>query len=100
MISMNMEFFDSIEHGSIFIKSSDNGEEFLLHSSIVALCHIEQYRKTSNRNILLHNHSTYLGVTGICVDVERKVVIWITDESILGQDSLDGKESLLAFIGS
>ena len=78
-----MEFMTTEKHIAVLTKSFNNTEEFFFSGGIILLGSIEFARIECNGCVFLHNNRAQLIIRGICVYMERFVMIGITDEGIL-----------------
>ena len=77
MIHVNMNLGTSAQHGTKFLKSLNDGEQFLFTCGEIALCWIWLVRKMCHRTFVLKNGSTKLHIRGIHANVERFIVVGV-----------------------
>ena len=85
---MNVQIFAPIKYGAILIESIHNGEQLFFHCGVVALSRSQLLAIESNRHSILHDYSSQLIITSICVDVEWLIGVRISNVDITGQNSL------------
>jgi len=87
------------EHGAKLLKGFNNRKKLFLHCSIVVLSWCKLGGRKQNRFILLHDNGSKLIVTGISLDVKRKIMVRVGIACALYQECFHLVKCLLALKG-